>query len=446
MPAAITENLFHAAVSFGSHLALDGGSPCLASSYVATWPSPAGDDELHVLRAIRRSARPGPGQGQVQRLERRWREATGRDHIVACRSATAAARLAMHCLEIGPGDEVICPADAFLSSMVLTATSGAVPVLVDIDPHTFQLDPVAVESAVTPRTRLILGVDRYGTTPDFRALGALSRRYGFHVLEDGSQARGALFDGRPVGSLGTASFCALAGVSRQTVLGQGGVFATDDENVAAIARRALLVDEPIGAAPVPVQLEPAGWTYPMTELDAAVAEAQLSSLEDDVAVRSANGAHLARRLHEIPGLDLPTTVRGASHVYTSLPVLLLPDELGLPDSAVSELRNTVIDCMTAEGLWLDRWAPQPVGVDVDLVEYRAAAAAGQSTCRRSDFPTTDAVADAAFVIGNDRSSLGAPHTIETMDRIADCFTKVLVDNLDRVRQLATERTSAAALT
>jgi dTDP-4-amino-4,6-dideoxygalactose transaminase len=361
-------------------------------------------------------------------------------------------KLAMHSLGIGPGDEVICPADAFLTTLVLTATSGAVPVLVDIDPHTLQLDPRAVNAAVTPRTRLILGVDRYGTTPDFRALGALCRRHGLQLLEDGSQARGALFDGRPVGSLGAASLCSLGAPSTGSVLNSGGVFATDDDDVAAAARRLLLVDDGqmtvglgLGPTPLPptLSLGPDGSTYLMSEFDAAVANAQLSVLDDDTAARCINGAHLARQLALIPGLDIPATVPGASHVYTSLPVLVRPDELGLPESATVALRNTVVDCMMAEGLWLDRWAPQPVGADtsIGMVDYRIGVDGAELICRRSEFPTTSAVADATFVVGNGRSPLGAPLSTVAMDRIADCFVKVLVDNLDRVRALTLERTA-----
>ena len=346
MPAASTEIRTWPRVSPGARLALDGGTPRLASSYVATWPSPTRGDDHHLLYAMRGSTRPDPRQRRVHKLERRWQEATGTAHVVACRSASAAVNLALRSLDVGPGDEIICAADAPLTSAVLAASNGAVPVLVDIDPSTLQLDPAAVEAAITPRTRLILGVDRYGTTPDFRALGAISRRNGLQILEDGSQARGALFDGRPVGALGAVSVCAF-GDGTNPQLGQGGLLATDDAEVAERARRLILVDDEIADPLAYAELESGPWPAIMSEFDAALAHSQLVHWDDEVAARAVNGARLARRLSEVPGLDVPAAVPGATHVHSSLPLLVQPDELGLPESAAAVIRDTLIDCMMA---------------------------------------------------------------------------------------------------
>ncbi|MFV0523834.1 MAG: DegT/DnrJ/EryC1/StrS family aminotransferase [Acidimicrobiales bacterium] len=390
-----------------------------------------------MLSTLGDSTRPGTRQRQVEKLERRWREATGQNHVVVCRSATAAARLAIHSLGIGPGDEIICPADASPPSLVFTAANGAVPVPVDIDPVTLQIDPAAVAAAVTPRTRAVLVADRYGTTPDYSALEAIGWRHGLVLLEDASQARGATFRGRPAGSMGTVNYCALPSLGSSATLGRGGIVATSDVRATSVVRRALLVDRiPIADDNLMDLVEAGDWTVPMSELDAAAAELALVRLEEAVAIRAANGSRLAGRLADVPGLALPAPIEGATNVYSSFPIVVLPDELGLTERSAPVLRDAIIDSLFAEGLRLDRWSPQPLGVDP--VEHRLLPPGSSSEHRGPDYPAAAALVEGALVLGTAPCPLDAVDPT-VVDDVADAFLKVVVEHADRLRHLVNER-------
>jgi dTDP-4-amino-4,6-dideoxygalactose transaminase len=186
-----------------------------------------------------------------------------------------------------------------------------------------------------------------------------------------------------------------------------------------------------------------GWTYRLSELDASTAEAGLDRLDEETAARMANGNHLRCQLRDLAGIELPEAVPGATNVYSSFPVLVQPDELGLPEAAAAALRDTLQACMLAEGLPLDRWQPEPIGGPV---------VPGRPPAQRqlpppvgiADHPVADAVRASTLLLGRDRSLLGTPSTARTMEKIAECFNKVLVENRDRLRQLACERMSTPA--
>ena len=446
-------------------LALDGGKPQLATTDLASWPQFTSDDDLAALRAAHRAdarlddvdsasrtvdalagTRPPGGRGPLRRtrvaqLERAWSAMTGRSDVVACSSGEVAARLLTVGLELESGDEIIVPAGAPLAPAM--ASMGVVPVFVDVDPQTLHIDPRAVEAALGDRTRAVMAVDRYGTTADYRKLARIAADAGVALIEDGSSSIGATFERRPVGALGTTSICVLRNHATGLALGTGALYATDDPAQGANAQRLLLVHDPLcsdltmgdglsgGAAPVPGVTDRPGSAasflahlsgpIAMSELDATVALDRLDAVEQDVAERSRNGTHLRRALEEIPGIWMPAIARGASHTYAAFPLVVQPDELGLPESTVSVLRDTLVDCVTAEGLW------------IDSAQRRGHAGPGDR------FPVLDAAIAGGLILGDHRSPLTATGGTAHMDRIAECFVKILVDNLDRVRQLTLDR-------
>jgi perosamine synthetase len=423
-------------------LALDGGPPCLATSPVARWPVPGADDALAALGAL---SGPLSGQGPtrtVRRLDRRWGALTERHHVVACRSATAAARLAAASLDLGAGDEIICPVDATEPALALATLSEAVPVFVDLDPQTLHLDPAGVDAAVTDRTRAVLAVDSHGVPADYRALQDVARRHDLVLLEDGSPALGATYHRQPVGSLGAASFC---GLGDQTALGAptvpGAFYATDDAALAANARRVLLVNDDLGLhQPLAGLTTGLGWSYRISEVDAGAADSHLTRLDYTVAVRSANGRRLRRRLAELAGIWMPEPTPGSTAVFTTFPLLVQPDELGLPEAAATALRDTLIDCTTAEGLWMDRSQPQALAsAPLHGTGSWDPGPARARIPRRADHPVADAMWASGLVLGQGRGMFASTQSLPAMDRIADCFTKILVDNVDRLCQLTLER-------
>ncbi len=418
-------------------LALDGGTPCLATTQVAQWPSvEPGHDLIAALGSgFAAGIVPGPAQ-LVRRLERRWSDLVGRSYVIACRSAAAAARLSAVSLELGSGDEIVCPVDATSSAWAMASVTEAVPVFVDLDPQTLSIDPVAVEAAVTDATRAVLAVDNHGAPADHGALAIVARRHGLMVVEDGSESVGATYGHNPVGSLGLAGFCGLGHPGPPAGPLAGAFFATDDPEVADNARRVLLVSDDLGL-PVTGSTPGTGWGYRISEIDAVVADSYLNRLDYEVTVRAANGRHLCRRLEDVAGIWMPATPPGGTTVHTSIPLLVQPDELGLPETAATALRDTLIDCTTAEGLWCDRSQPQAMASTASTGS--AGVAPRWPRPRRAEFPVADAMWASGLVLGGRRGGFDPLQSLQTMDRIADCFTKILVDNVDRLRQLTIER-------
>src|SRR5436309_2040615 len=138
---------------------------------------------------------------EVTALEEEVAAYCGASHGIGCGSGTEALSLALHGMEIGPGDEVILPTFTFFATVGSVARTGATPVFVDIDPVTYNLDPKEVEARITPRTRAIMVVHLYGQCADMGALWRIAEKHGVPIIEDAAQSLGATYQGKQAGSL-----------------------------------------------------------------------------------------------------------------------------------------------------------------------------------------------------------------------------------------------------
>ena len=137
----------------------------------------------------------------VEAFEQRWADYCGRRHAVGVANGTDALELILAGSEIGPGDEVIVPANTFLATAEAVCNVGATPVFVDVDPDTLLIEASAVEAAVTSRTSAVMVVHLYGQMADVDAIGAVCERAGIALIEDAAQAHGATWNGRKAGIL-----------------------------------------------------------------------------------------------------------------------------------------------------------------------------------------------------------------------------------------------------
>ena len=151
-------------------------------------------------------------------------------HAVSTPHCTAALHLALAALGVSPGDEVIAPDVTWIASVAPIVYVGAEPVLVDIDPVTWCLDPAAVERAIGPRTKAIIGVDLYGSTCDWARLQDIADRHGIAVIEDAAEALGSVYHGRRAGGFGHVSAFSFHG-SKTVTTGEGGMLATIDKDI-----------------------------------------------------------------------------------------------------------------------------------------------------------------------------------------------------------------------
>lgn len=210
------------------------------------------------------------------RFETMLAEHVGVRHAVSVPHATSALHLICLALGLGPDDEVIAPDVTWIASVAPIVYCGAVPVLVDIDPVTWCIDPAAVEAAVTPRTKAILGVDLYGSMCDWAALRAIAGRHGLALIEDAAEALGSTYRGGQAGAHGIAAAFSFHG-SKTVTTGEGGMLVSDDD--ALIERVKFLRDH--GRAPGDRQFQNSeiAWKYKMSAVQAALGIAQMERIE-----------------------------------------------------------------------------------------------------------------------------------------------------------------------
>lgn len=254
-----------------------------------------------VLAAIDRVGREtafilGP---ETEAFEREFAAFCETKHCIAVNSGTSALHLGLLALGVQPGDEVITTPNSFLATAEAITYCGAVPVFVDIDPATANIDAKLVERAITPRTKAILPVHLYGRPANMDALREIAARHNLRVLEDAAQAHGARYRGRRVGSLGTAAAFSFYPTKNLGAYGEGGALTTNDDQVAKFARAARSHGQVAR-----YQHEFVGYNYRMDGFQAAVLRVKLRRLYAWTERRRQIAAEY-RRLLAGAHLDLP---------------------------------------------------------------------------------------------------------------------------------------------
>src|SRR4051812_10041446 len=246
------------------------------------------------------------GGSAVEQFERAWADYCGTRHAVGCGSGAHAIAPALRAHGIGPGDEVIVPANTCIPTVAGICAAGAAPVLADVDPDSLTLDPESAAAAVGQKTRAIVPVHLYGRCADMDALGALAREHGLVVVEDAAHAHGAEWKGRRAGSLAASAAFSFYPTKNLGALGDAGAVTTDDAEVADRLRT--LRDYARGDEPTSHELTQTR----LATIQAAVLLAKLPRLD----AWNARRRKLAQRYREglaAAALQLPETEPG--HVY-----------------------------------------------------------------------------------------------------------------------------------
>jgi perosamine synthetase len=257
-----------------------------------------GDREVELVTQVLRSGQLSLG-GMLARFETAWAERAGVAHAVACSSGTAGLHACFHAMGLGPGDEVILPSFSFVASANAILFTGATPVFVEVDPLTFNLDPAAVEAAITPRTKAIEIVDIFGYPAELGALIDIANRHGLAIVEDACQAIGGTYEGRQYGSMGHPAVLAFY-ANKQMTTAEGGIVLTDDDDLARVLKS--LVNQgrsDDGAWLVHSRL---GFNYRLSDVHAAIGVAQLERLDDMLAARERVAAWYQAAMAEIDGV------------------------------------------------------------------------------------------------------------------------------------------------
>lgn len=174
---------------------------------------------------------------EVDELEAQLAAFVGAKYCITCANGTDALQIAQMALDIGPGDEVITPGFTYIATAETVALLGAKPVYVDIDPRTYNLDPLLIEAAITPKTKAIIPVSLYGQCADFDAINAIAAKYNLPVIEDAAQSFGATYKGRPSCSLTTIACTSFFPSKPLGCYGDGGAIFTNDDELATTIRQ-----------------------------------------------------------------------------------------------------------------------------------------------------------------------------------------------------------------
>ncbi|MFZ3025332.1 DegT/DnrJ/EryC1/StrS family aminotransferase [Pseudomonas sp.] len=278
----------------------------------------------------------------INRFEREFAAYLGVPYAHATSSCTGALHLGLRALDIGPGDEVILAASNWIASAAPVFYVGATPVLVDVLTESWCLDPVAVERAITPRTRAIIAVHLYGNLAALDQLQVLAKRYDLALIEDAAEALGSEWQGRKAGSCSTFSVFSFHGTKVMTT-GEGGMLATHDEQ---LLKRVQQLNNHGRAAGELRQFWPSelGYKYKISNLQAALGCAQLERIDELVArKREIFQRYATQLLPEIPGARMNPEPAGCRNSYW-MPTLVLPLALaGRRDAVLEQMARRGID-------------------------------------------------------------------------------------------------------
>ncbi|MFZ0624870.1 MAG: DegT/DnrJ/EryC1/StrS family aminotransferase [Acidimicrobiia bacterium] len=354
-----------------------------------------GDEELGYLRSVIESGTLFAPKGTfVKELESSFAESIGVAAAVATSSGTAAIHTAVAALDLEPGDEVITTSVTDIGALTPLLYQGLIPVFADVDPETGNVDARTIANRLSPRTKAVIVTHLFGNPCDMEPIVALARREGLILVEDCAQAFGATYAGMPVGSLGDIA-CFSLQQGKHITAGEGGLVASSDSRLTEQCR--LFVNKAWDYEH-PSDHEFLALNYRMTELQGAVALAQLSKLADGVAVRRFNAAVLDSAVAGIPGLRVTGQARLGDPSYWRYAVLVDHDVIpGGPRALADELREMNVPSAP-------RYIQKPA--------FRCGLFKDQKTFGTSRWPFTLAAPEAL-----DYAESRFPGTFELLDRI-----------------------------
>jgi perosamine synthetase len=296
----------------------------------------------------------------------------GRKYGIGVNSGTSGLHLCVRALGIGEGDEVITTPFSFIATTNCLLFEQARPVFVDIDPVSYNMDPSALEAAITPRTRAILPVEVFGNPAHFDRYEQIARTHRLAMIEDCCEALGAVLAGRPAGNFGDCGVFAFY-PNKQITTGEGGLIVTDDGRLADLccSMRNQGRDTAVWLSHARL-----GYNYRLSEINAAVGEVQMRRLDELLARRRRAAALYDKALGDIPDIHLPP-MHDRSRASWFVYVIRLADRFGPAD------RDAVMAHLKARGIGCN-----PYFVPIHLQPYIRASLGTKA----GDFPVTERIA------------------------------------------------------
>jgi len=302
------------------------------------------EEEAAVIEVLRQGA---PTSGLAcQKFEEEFAAYCGTRYARVVSNGTAALFLSLVAAGITKGDRVLTSPMTWIATAAAAATLGADVDFVDIDPHTYNLDPQQLKGKITADTKAVLPVHLYGQCCDMDPILEMAEATGFAVIEDACHAVGGEYKGRKAGSMGSTGCFSFHEQKNIATLGEGGMVVTNDPDlyerfslyrshcarVYGNSTKYGRLDEskvPMGKRFWFQDFDDVGYNFRMTDIQAAVGRIQLTRLDGFNQRRIDNAAYLTERLKEVPGLTLPTVKPENKHVFHLYPVLIDPEVYGM---------------------------------------------------------------------------------------------------------------------
>lgn len=303
---------------------------------------------------------------EVAEFEAEYADYCGAKHAIGVANGTDAILIALQALGIGRGDEVITTPHTFIATVEPIIQLGARPIFVDIDPHTYNLDPERLEAAITEKTKAIMPVHLYGQPANMTAIQEIAQRYNLAIIEDAAQAHGAYYANRKVGSWGTMTGFSFYPGKNLGAYGDAGAIITHDDEFASRLR--LLREH---GSKTKYEHMIIGMNSRLDSLQAAILRVKLRYLEAWTEARRERAARYKALLATIPGLILPTEDPQARHVY-HLYVVQVPVD-----------RDALLHALHARGIGVGIHYPTPLHLQPALANYG---------WKRGDYPIAETVA------------------------------------------------------
>lgn len=267
----------------------------------------------------------------VRRFEESFAKFHGVEHALTVSNGTTALHLALAALGIGPGDEVIVPDLTFAASANVVIHCGATPVLCDVAPETWTMDPADVARKITPRTKAIMPVHLYGHPCDMDPIVAIAREHSLFIVEDNAEALGAEYRGQKTGTIGDVG-CFSFFANKVITTGEGGMVICKDP--ALFQRMQVLRDHGMEKGRRYWHVVP-GFNYRLTSMQAAIGLAQMERLEYFLTRRDEIVARYDAALSQVPGIILPPRAEWARNIHWLYSILVDPDQAGITRDALS---------------------------------------------------------------------------------------------------------------
>jgi dTDP-4-amino-4,6-dideoxygalactose transaminase len=403
-----------------SDLAIRGGPKAASDLKLPAWPEFDVNEENAILNALRSRHWCRLSGSEVAEFERTFAEYHEAKYAIAVSNGTVALELALLACDIRPGDEVLVPAVTFIASASAIVTSvGAVPIFVDIDPETATIDPSAMEAAITPRTRAVVGVHYGGYPIDFDRILPIVRKYDLYLVEDCAHALGTEWSGRKVGALGDVGAFSFQ-ESKSSTAGEGGIIVTNNDDLAERARLYHNIGRALGQPGYKHFVLASN--FRLTELQGALLRMQLTRYKEKHArLKHEHGSSLAALLRDIGGVEpLKKDDRITQRGYYFFVIRYSPDAFG------GVLRDHFVEALRAEGIPCDIGYGLPLYKQPAFKENEVSRWLSESARPWPDYEALHLKASERFCASE---QITLPHQLLLLDesklqRIADAISKI----------------------